>query len=56
MSQTSPRLIGRLVALFLLLLILAGIFAQGFVANRLILRAMPPRQPETSWLTRAFTG
>ncbi|HKP46291.1 MAG TPA: DUF4386 domain-containing protein [Pyrinomonadaceae bacterium] len=36
MSKTSPRLIGRLVALFLLLLILCGVYAQGIVADRLI--------------------
>ena len=36
MSQTSPRLAGRIIALLLLFLILCGVFAQGFVANRLI--------------------
>ncbi|HSS19035.1 MAG TPA: DUF4386 domain-containing protein [Pyrinomonadaceae bacterium] len=36
MNQTSPRQIGRLIALLLLFLILCGVFAQGFVANRLI--------------------
>jgi hypothetical protein len=36
MSQTSPRLIGRIIALLLLFLILCGVFAQGLVANRLI--------------------
>jgi hypothetical protein len=36
MSQTSPRLVGRMIALLLLFLILCGVFAQGFVANRLI--------------------
>lgn len=32
----SPRLLGRLIALFLLFTILAGIFAQGFVSERLV--------------------
>jgi hypothetical protein len=32
----SPRLLGRMIALFLLLTILAGIFAQGFVSERLV--------------------
>jgi hypothetical protein len=36
-SQTSPRLLGRIIALLILLLILCGIFAQGFVSNRLII-------------------
>jgi hypothetical protein len=36
MSQTSPRLLGRMIALLLLFLILCGVFAQGLVANRLI--------------------
>jgi hypothetical protein len=36
MSQTSPRLVGRMIALLLLFLILCGVFAQGFVSNRLI--------------------
>ena len=36
MTQTSPRLVGRIIALLLLLLILCGVFAQGFVANSLI--------------------
>jgi len=36
MSQTSPRTVGRIIALLLLFLILCGVFAQGFVANRLI--------------------
>src|ERR1044072_1251307 len=36
MSQTSPRLVGRIIALLLLFLILCGVYAQGFVANRLI--------------------
>src|ERR1044072_8416711 len=36
MSQTSPRLVGRAIALLLLFLILCGVFAQGFVANRMI--------------------
>ncbi|HEV7397571.1 MAG TPA: DUF4386 domain-containing protein [Pyrinomonadaceae bacterium] len=39
MSQTSPRLVGRTIALLLLLLILCGVFAQGLVANRLIVAA-----------------
>ena len=36
MSQTSPRLIGRIIALLILLIIVTGIFAQGFVSDRLI--------------------
>jgi hypothetical protein len=39
MRQTSPRLVGRIIALLLLLLILCGIFAQGLVSNRLIVAA-----------------
>ena len=34
--QTSPRRIGRILALLSLVLIITGVFAQGFVANRLI--------------------
>jgi hypothetical protein len=34
--QTSPRRIGRVLALLSLVLIITGVFAQGFVANRLI--------------------
>ena len=34
--QTSPRLIGRILALLSLVLIISGVFAQGFVSNRLI--------------------
>ncbi|MDX6577227.1 MAG: hypothetical protein QOE96_3180 [Blastocatellia bacterium] len=34
--QTSPRLIGRILALLSLVLIVSAIFAQGFVSNRLI--------------------
>ena len=36
MSQTSPRLLARIIGLLFLLTILAGIFAQGFVSERLI--------------------
>lgn len=36
MSQTSPRLLGRIIALLILLVIVTGIFAQGFVSDRLI--------------------
>lgn len=36
MSQTSPRLLGRIIALLSLLVIATGIFAQGFVSNGLI--------------------
>jgi len=36
MSQTSPRTVGRVIALLLLFLILCGVFAQGIVADRLI--------------------
>jgi hypothetical protein len=35
-SQTSPRLLGRIIALLILLIIVTGIFAQGFVSDRLI--------------------
>src|SRR5436190_21063397 len=35
-AQTSPRLLARLAGLFFLLTIVAGIFAQGFVSERLI--------------------
>ena len=34
--QTSPRLIGRILALLSLVLILSAVFAQGFVSDRLI--------------------
>jgi len=34
--QTSPRRIGRILALLSLVLIVSGVFAQGFVSNRLI--------------------
>ncbi|HEX6719524.1 MAG TPA: DUF4386 domain-containing protein [Pyrinomonadaceae bacterium] len=37
MSQTSPRLLGRIIALLILLVIVTGIFAQGFVSDRLII-------------------
>ena len=36
MSQTSPRLVGRIIALLILLILVTGIFAQGFVSDRLI--------------------
>ena len=36
MRQTSPRLLGRISALLILLGIVTGIFAQGFVSDRLI--------------------
>ena len=35
-AQTSPRLLARTIGLLFLLTILAGIFAQGFVSERLI--------------------
>src|SRR5215468_3155288 len=35
-AQTSPRLLARTTGLLFLLTILAGIFAQGFVSERLI--------------------
>ena len=35
-TKTSPRLVARMAGLFLLLTILGGIFAQGFVSERLI--------------------
>jgi len=35
-AQTSPRLLARIIGLLFLLTILAGIFAQGFVSERLI--------------------
>ena len=35
-KQTSPRTIARIIALLFLFTILAGIFAQGFVSERLI--------------------
>jgi hypothetical protein len=34
--QTSPRQVGRLLALLSLTVIVGGVFAQGFVSNRLI--------------------
>ena len=34
-SRTSPRLLGRAIALLFLLTIIAGAFAQGFVSDRL---------------------
>ncbi|HEX3251677.1 MAG TPA: DUF4386 domain-containing protein [Pyrinomonadaceae bacterium] len=37
MSQTSPRLLGRIIALLILVIIATGIFAQGFVSDRLII-------------------
>ena len=36
MSQTSPRLLGRIIALLILIIIVTGIFAGGFVSGRLI--------------------
>lgn len=36
MSETSPRLVGRIIALLILLLVVSGIFAQGFISDRLI--------------------
>ena len=35
-AQTSPRLLARTIGLLFLLTILAGIFAQGFVSERLV--------------------
>jgi hypothetical protein len=35
-SETSPRLLGRISALLLLLVLVTGIFAQGLVSDRLI--------------------
>jgi hypothetical protein len=35
-SQTSPRLLGRIIALLSLVVIVTGIFAQGVVSDRLI--------------------
>ena len=34
--EVSPKLLARMAGLFFLLTILAGIFAQGFVSERLI--------------------
>jgi hypothetical protein len=34
-SKTSPRLVGRVMALLFLVTIITGVFAQGFVSNRL---------------------
>jgi len=36
-SQTSPRLLGRIIALLILVLVITGIFAQGFISDRLII-------------------
>src|SRR5437667_4088296 len=33
---SNPRLIGRILALLYLVLIISGVYAQGFVSNRLI--------------------
>src|SRR5437660_260969 len=33
---SNPRLIGRILALLSLVLIIGGVFAQGFISNRLI--------------------
>ena len=35
-SEISPRVVGRYLGALFLLLILAGVFAQGFVSERLI--------------------
>ncbi len=35
-AETSPRLLARLIAVFFLLTILTGVFAQGFVSERLL--------------------
>src|SRR5205085_1637098 len=35
-NHQNPRLIGRILALLSLVLIISGVFAQGFVSNRLI--------------------
>src|SRR6266436_4133067 len=34
-SRTSPRLLGRVIALLFLLTLITGVFAQGFVSDRL---------------------
>src|SRR5258705_4963380 len=34
-SRTSPRLLGRVIALLFLLTIITGVFAQGFISDRL---------------------
>jgi hypothetical protein len=36
MSQTSPRLVGRVLALLILVVIVTGVLAQGIISNRLI--------------------
>src|SRR4029453_10171571 len=36
MRQTSPRLLGRVLALLILVVLITGVFAQGYVSNRLI--------------------
>src|SRR5437868_8936517 len=38
-TKASPRLVARMAGLFFLLTILAGIFAQGFVSERLVVFA-----------------
>jgi hypothetical protein len=35
-SEASPRLLARMTAVFFLLTLLGGVFAQGFVSNRLV--------------------
>lgn len=40
-TEISPRLVARMAGLFFLLTILGGVFAQGFVSNRLITYSDP---------------
>jgi hypothetical protein len=40
-AQTSPRVLARMTGLFFLLTIITGIFAQGFVSERLIISGDP---------------
>src|SRR4051794_5598805 len=41
MNKTSPRVLARFTGAFYLLTILAGIFAQGFVSNKLVIFGDP---------------
>jgi hypothetical protein len=46
-TEGSPRLKGRIIGVFSLLTILTGIFAQGFVSNKLVVGGEQARAAAT---------